>query len=68
MDLALPVRFTELPGIIVENAFLLLVFREDEDWRLLARVRVTAGKHGEPIAGDSVVVTMQKIGRDEQRD
>jgi len=60
-EVALPVRFTELPGVIVENPFLILVFRENEDWRLLARVRVTAGKRGEPLAGQSVVITTQKV-------
>jgi hypothetical protein len=60
-DVALPVRFTELPGVIVENPFLILVFRESADWRLLARVRVTAGSRGEPLAGQSVVVTTQKV-------
>jgi hypothetical protein len=60
-DLTLPVRFTELPGLIVENPFLILVFRESADWRLLARVRVTAGPRGEPIAGKFVVVTTQKF-------
>ena len=60
-EIALPVRFTESPGVIVENPFLILVFHEDADWRLLARVRVTAGTRGEPIAGDPVVVTMQKV-------
>ena len=61
-DVALPVRFSELPGVVVENPFLILRFREDGDWRVLARVRVTAGKNGEPIAGQSVVVTTQKVG------
>ena len=58
---ALPVRFTESPGVIVENPFLILVFSDDSDWRLLARVRVTAGTRGEPLAGESVIVTMQKV-------
>jgi hypothetical protein len=58
----LPVRFTESPGAIVENPFLVLLFREAADWRLLARVRVTAGPNGEPIAGRSVVVTTQPVG------
>jgi len=61
VEIALPVRFGEEPGVVVENPFLILVFRESADWRLLARVRVTAGKGGEPIAGQPVVVTMQKI-------
>ena len=60
-DVALPVRFTESPGVIVENPFLILVFRDGADWRLLARVRVTAGTRGEPLAGQSVVVTTQKV-------
>jgi hypothetical protein len=60
-EVALPVRFNESPGAIVENPFLIVVFHENADWRLLARVRVTAGTRGEPIAGDSVVVTMQKV-------
>jgi hypothetical protein len=58
---ALPVRFTESPGVIVENPFLILVFRDGANWRLLARVRVTAGTRGEPLAGQSVVVTTQKV-------
>ena len=62
-DLALPVRFTELPGVTVENTFLILVFREAVDWRLLGRVRVTAGARGEPLAGQSVVVTTQRVRR-----
>jgi hypothetical protein len=58
---ALPVQFTELPGVRVENPFLILLFRESAEWRLLARVRVTAGTNGEPIAGQSVVVTTQEV-------
>jgi hypothetical protein len=61
-DVVLPVRFTEPPGVIVENPFLILVFRQGADWRLLARVRVTAGQKGEPLAGQSVVVTIQDVG------
>ena len=60
-ELPLPVRFAESPGTVVENPFLLIVFHQDADWRLLARVRVTAGQRGEPVAGQSVVVTMQRI-------
>jgi urease beta subunit len=61
-DLGLPVRFVEAPGVIVENPFLILTIREGAEWRLLARVRVTAGPHGEPLAGPSVVLTTQKVG------
>jgi len=61
-DVALPVRFSESPGAVIENPFLILRFRESGDWRALARVRVTAGKNGEPLAGDAVVLTTQKVG------
>ena len=61
-NVALPVRFAELPGVIVENPFLILIFRRGgADFRLLARVRVTAGPNGEPLAGQSVVVTTQRV-------
>ncbi len=60
-DVVLPVLFTESPGVIVENPFLILLFRDGSDWRLLARVRVTAGRRGEPLAGQSVVVTTQEV-------
>ena len=61
--IVLPVEFTEAPGVRVENPFLILLFRDSADWRLLARVRVTAGPGGEPIAGQSVVVSTQKARR-----
>lgn len=67
-EVVLPVRFSESPGVAVENPFLIVVFHENADWRLLARVRVTAGTRGEPIAGDSVVTTMQRVGAAQQRD
>jgi hypothetical protein len=67
-EVALPVRFIESPGGIVENPFLIVVFHENADWRLLARVRVTAGTRGEPIAGESVVITTQRVGAAKQRD
>ena len=59
----LPVQFSESPGVRVENPFLILVFRDSAEWRLLARVRVTAGANGEPIAGQSVVVNTQEVRR-----
>jgi hypothetical protein len=61
-DLALPVRFVNPPGAVVENPFLVLTFHDRGDWRLLARVRVTAGPRGEPLAGEPVVQTIQKVG------
>lgn len=62
-DLALPVRFTEKPGAVVENPFLILrVADGDEEWRVLARVSVTAGPRGEPIAGDTISITTNRVG------
>jgi len=61
--LALPVQFAESPGVTVENPFLILRFRDSAEWRLLARVRVTAGPSGEPVAGQAVVVTAQEVRR-----
>ena len=59
--IALPVQFNESPGVRVENPFLILLFRDSADWRLLARVRTTAGTSGEPIAGQAVVVNIQEV-------
>lgn len=67
-EVVLPVRFSESPGVAVENPFLIVVFHENANWRLLARVRVTAGTRGEPIAGHSVVTTTQRVGAAQQRD
>ncbi|MDQ2913560.1 MAG: hypothetical protein M3T56_09915 [Chloroflexota bacterium] len=61
--IALPVQFIESPGVRVENPFLILLFRESAEWRLLARVRVTAGTSGEPIASQAVVVNVQEVRR-----
>ena len=58
--IALPVQFKESPGVRVENPFLILLFRDSAEWRLLARVRVTAGTNGEPIASQAVVITTQE--------
>jgi hypothetical protein len=62
-EIALPVQFSESPGVRVENPFLILLFRDSADWRLLGRVRVTAGTNGEPIASRSVVVNIQEVRR-----
>jgi hypothetical protein len=59
--IALPVQFNESPGVRVENPFLILLFRDSAEWRLLARVRTTAGTSGEPIAGQAVVVNIQEV-------
>jgi hypothetical protein len=58
---SLPVRFTKLPGVTVENPFLIVVALDAGHWRYLARVRVTAGPRGEPTAAMEVVVTSQRI-------
>ena len=63
MTIALPVQFSESPGVRVENPFLILLFRDSAEWRLLARVRVTAGTNGEPIASQSVVINVQEVRR-----
>jgi len=61
--IALPVQFNESPGVRVENPFLILLFRDSAEWRLLARVRVTAGTSGEPMASQAVVVNTQEVRR-----
>ena len=62
-EVALPVRFAESPGGVVENPFLILRLSEGHtEWRLLARVRVTAGARGEPVAGGPVIITTQAVG------
>jgi hypothetical protein len=61
--ITLPVQFAESAGVRVENPFLILLFRDSVEWRLLARVRVTAGTSGEPIASQAVVVTIQEARR-----
>ena len=62
VEVTLPVHFSESPGDVVENPFLILRLRERGEWPVLARLRVTAGRNGEPLAGDSVVLTTQKVG------
>jgi hypothetical protein len=62
-DIVLPVRFTEIQGTVVENPFLILRIADgDAEWRVLVRVSVTAGTRGEPIAGDAVALTAQRVG------
>jgi hypothetical protein len=62
-DLALPVRFDEAPGAILENPFLIMtIVQGAERWRVLARVQVRAGPRSEPIAGPRVVATTNRVG------
>jgi len=62
-DLTLPVAFSEPPGTVVENPFLILLVSDRHSiWRILARVRVTAGPSGEPVAGTAVTVTVNRVG------
>ncbi len=49
LEIALAVSFTEPSGTVVENPFLILgVLSGDEPWRILAKLRVTAGHAGMP--------------------
>ena len=58
-DVTLPVRFRKPPGEVVENPFLIIrVAARAGRWNVLARVRITAGQHGEPLAASDVVVTV----------
>jgi len=61
-ELSLAVRFDEEPGSIVENPFLILLVQEGgREFRILTRVRTTAGAQGEPVAGPDLVVTTQPV-------
>ena len=62
LDLALPVRFDEKPGTVVENPFLILRVGDDgAEWRVLVRVRVTAGARGEPISANTLSITVDRV-------
>jgi hypothetical protein len=58
LELPSVVRFVEEPGSIVENGFLILT---SPDWQVFARLRITAGRGGEPRA-DVESVTCQRAG------
>lgn len=64
----LSVTCRELPGEIVENAFLILrVLFSEETWRILARLRVTFDDQGQPQT-ITELVTAHRIGfSDRQR-
>jgi hypothetical protein len=52
----------ELPGTVVENAFLILrVLWLEEPWRVLARLRVVFDEQGEPQT-TTEVITVQRVG------
>ncbi len=56
------VRFDEQPGELVENAFVILRVRwRDEEWRVLARLAVTADADGSPTASTELITT-QPVG------
>ena len=61
-NVTLPVSFAEPPGTVVENPFLILRLLGPDEWRVLARVRVTAGPLGEPLASGPVIMNTQKVG------
>ncbi len=63
LEIALPTRFRERPGDVVENPFLILRISDGAVlWHVFARVRVTAGARGEPIAGNTLAITSQRAG------
>ena len=63
LEISLPVRFVEAPGAVVENPFLILVIADGAaDWRVLVRVRVTAGARGEPSANETLAMSVNRVG------
>ena len=60
--LELPVTCNEPPGIVVENAFLLLQAKwRNQLWRILIRLTVTFDEQGAP-KGKTEVITTQPVG------
>ena len=56
------VGFDEPPGELVENAFVILRMRwENEEWRVLTRLAVTADADGSPLASTELITT-QPVG------
>ena len=56
------VRFEEPPGELVENAFVILRVRwQDEEWRVLTRLTVTADADSSPLASTELITT-QPVG------
>ncbi len=59
-QLEFQVRCDELPGTIVENAFLILqVLWPEEPWRILARLRVIIGENGAPETITELITTQR---------
>ena len=62
MGLEFTVRFDEQPGELVENAFVILRTRwRNEEWRVLARLAVTADVDGSPLASTELT-TAHPVG------
>jgi hypothetical protein len=61
-QLEFPVACSELPGTVVENAFLILrVLWLEEPWRIFTRLRVVFAAQGEPRT-TTELVTVQRVG------
>ena len=62
VSLVLPVRCSEPPGTVVENAFLILrALWRDEPWRILTRLRIAFDQAGRPEIIPELVTT-QPVG------
>ena len=60
--LEFPVACGEVPGTVVENAFLIVrVLWGEESWRVFARLRVVFDEQSEPQT-TTVLVTVQRVG------
>ena len=61
-QLAFEAAFDEPPGTEVENCFVILRVRwREEAWRVMARLTVTAGADGAPLAAPRLV-TAHRVG------
>lgn len=62
VQLAFAVKFDEPPGELVENAFVILRVRwQNEEWRVLTRLAVTADADGSPVASTELT-TAHAVG------
>lgn len=63
LAIALPVRFDERPGEVIENPFLILRVADGADeWQLLVRVAVRSGPRGEPRALSTPKSSIDLVG------